>query len=101
MASSAEWNAKLRESYVLLSDEWQAFVGRRIKDDLRLLQQLASAGSPEAMWSVCAKFWQKEVEDYCHEYITMARLTSGLISSGMPQTSEETADAKPSLSNAA
>jgi Phasin protein len=100
----AEWNTKLRESYVSLSDEWQAFVGRRTKEDLRLLQQLASAKAPEEMWSVYASFWQKAVEDYWQGYATIVKLASGLISSDTAATQqafEQAPEAKTSLPRAA
>jgi len=35
---------------VAMSDEWQAIVGRRVKEDLDLRQELASAKTPEAIF---------------------------------------------------
>jgi hypothetical protein len=102
--SGAEWNSTFYESYVLLNHEWQAFVGRRTKEDLRLLQQLTSAMSPQEMWSFYARFWQKAVEDYWREYVTIAKLASGLISSGMAATQEsfeQAPEVKTSLHKAA
>jgi hypothetical protein len=97
----AEWNTRLHENYIALSDEWQTFVGRRIKEDFRLLQELASANSPEVMCSAYARFWQKAVEDYWREYATMATLASGFVGSGMAVMQHTFEEAKPSLSKAA
>jgi hypothetical protein len=100
----AESNTKLHENYVSLSDEWQAFVGRRTKEDLRLLQQLASAKAPEEMWSLYASFWQKAVEDYWQEYATIVKLASGHIGSDMAATQqafEQAPEAKTSFQRVA
>jgi hypothetical protein len=103
MACGTEWNTKLQESYLSLSDEWQGFLGRRTKEDLRLLQQLASAKVPLEMWSFYVGFWQQAVEDYWHEYASMAKLASGLINSSMAVTQQtfEQAAATTSLRKAA
>jgi len=80
----------MHNSFIAMSDEWQAFMGRRVREDLHLCQELAGAKTPEAMWSAYMSFWQKAVEDYCREYATFTTL-SGALASDMragPQASE-------------
>jgi hypothetical protein len=36
-------NAQLHHSFVAITGEWQAFVGRRVQEDLRLWEELAGA----------------------------------------------------------
>ena len=67
-------NARLHESFVAISDEWQTLVGHRVKEDLHLWEELASAKAPEAIWSAYIKFWQKAVEDYRNECLTLSHL---------------------------
>ncbi|HEX2335394.1 MAG TPA: phasin family protein [Hyphomicrobiaceae bacterium] len=77
-------NARLHDGFVAVSEEWQAFVGRRVEEDLHLWQALTGAKAPEALWSAYTKFWQKTFEDYRNEYLTLSRLYAGAITSGTP-----------------
>lgn len=74
-------NARMYDSFVEASDEWLAFVGRRVEADLHLWQDLARAKAPEALWSVYGKFWQKAFEDYCNEYLTLTQLYAEAVTS--------------------
>jgi hypothetical protein len=39
--------SRLHNSFVIMRDEWQAFMGRRMNEDLHLWQELASAKTPQ------------------------------------------------------
>jgi hypothetical protein len=72
-------NSRLHTSFVARSDEWQAFVGHRVREDLNLWQELAGAKTPDAIWSAYAEFWQKAVEDYWKEYATFCKFSGTLV----------------------
>jgi hypothetical protein len=74
-------NARMYDSFVEVTDEWQAFVGRRVEADLRLWQDLARAKAPEALWSIYGKFWQKAFEDYWNEYLALGQLYAEVVTS--------------------
>jgi hypothetical protein len=65
-----------------ITGEWQAFVGRRVQEDLRLWEELAGAKAPAELWSAYTKFWQTAVEDYRHEYLTLSNLYAEAATSG-------------------
>lgn len=75
-------NAQLHDGFVAASDEWQAFVSRRVEEDLHLWQELARARAPEALWSAYREFWQKAFEDYWNEYLTLSQLYAKVVTSG-------------------
>jgi len=77
-------NARMYDSFVEVTDEWQAFVGRRVEADLHLWQDRARAKAPEALWSVYGKFWQKAFEDYWNEYLALGQLYTEVVT---PRTS--------------
>ncbi len=83
MAGVAAWNTQVHKSFLAMSDEWQAFVARRLKEDLHLLQAMGAAKTPEAFWSAYADFWQRAVEDYWKEYGALVARASGLFAFGM------------------
>ena len=74
-------NARMYDRFVEASDEWQAFVGRRLEADLHLWQDLAGAKAPEALWSVYGKFWQKAFQDYWNEYLAFGQLYTEVVAS--------------------
>ena len=67
----------------MLGSEWLDFVTRRLKEDLRLPQQLCACRSPEEIRDVHVAFWQRAVEDYQKEFTVMAKLNSGFINNSM------------------
>lgn len=83
MGAQAAYNTKLHETFLALSDEWQTFVGQRVKEDLHLLQQVGTARTPEQIWMIYTKFWQKAVEDYAHEYAAIVRAAGNCVISGV------------------
>jgi hypothetical protein len=74
MGAQAAYNTKLHETFLALSNEWQTFVGQRVKEDLHLMREICMAKTPEQFWTISANFWQKAAEDYAHEYGVMAKL---------------------------
>jgi hypothetical protein len=101
--SPTAWGRAWQQGALSLSGEWQAFVGRRLKDDVSFLQRLGCATSPEQAWSAWAEFWSKAVEDYWREYATLSCLLSGCSKAafaGLQQRGEAVAQA-PSLPKAA
>ena len=67
------WWTTANNSFVSISTEWQAFVGRRVKENLHLWQELAGAKTPQAIWAAYSDFWQKAVEDYWNEYASFTK----------------------------
>jgi hypothetical protein len=88
MGAHAAYNAKLHETFLAVSDEWQTFLGRRIEQDLHLMRQISAAKTPEQMWTISTKFWQKAVEDYTREYGVIAGLVGGGVTRGVSAAQE-------------
>ena len=94
----AATNDRLHETWRALSVEWQEFLGRRLSDDFRLLQNLSSAKAFDDIWTAWAGFWRKAAADYGAEYSAIARLAGGLVtkSAAMGQSgASETGTAVP------
>jgi hypothetical protein len=75
-------NTRLHESFSAISNEWQTFVARRVKEDLHLSEELAAAKVPEEIWLAYAQFWQKAVEDYRNECLTLGHLYAEFVAPG-------------------
>ena len=73
-------NSRLSNSVVAMSDEWQAFIDSRMKENQHLWQELAGVKAPAAMWSAYMSFWQKAVEDCWKECATFTALSRTLAS---------------------
>lgn len=103
MAFHTSWNAKLHENLLAFSDEWQAFVRRRISEDLRLLQRVGTAGNVEQLVGIYGKFWQQAVEDYAHEYAAITKLAGvGIMpDKSASQRPDDALEPPPHLSKAA
>jgi hypothetical protein len=83
MGAQAAYNAKVHEAFLALSNEWQTFVRQRVKEDLHLMREIGVANTPEQLWTISAKFWQKAAEDYAHEYRVMAKLAGDCVICGV------------------
>ena len=92
-ACYTEWNARLHEGVVALSNEWQDFVGRRMTEEFALLQRLGASRSPEQVWAAYAAFWQKAAEDYSEEFGRAAKLSGGLMNRSMASMQRQTEEA--------
>jgi hypothetical protein len=84
-----------------LTVEWQTFVGRRINEDLHLLQEFSAAKAPDEVWNTWFRFWQKAVEDYGAECSAMARIAAGFLPDGMGGSAAGDGLVKPPQSRAA
>lgn len=45
-----------------------------MSQDIQLAQQVAKARTPEELWAITTRFWQKAAEDYTLEYVALAKL---------------------------
>ena len=79
MGAQTAYNAKLHETFRRLSDECQSFVAERTKEDLNVMQQMASAKSPVQVLKITAGFWQKAADDYAHEYAVILKLAGNCV----------------------
>jgi hypothetical protein len=61
-----------------ITGEWRDFVGRRLKEDVVLLQRLARTSGPDQVLSAYTDFWRKAGEDYGKEFATMAKLVADM-----------------------
>jgi hypothetical protein len=80
LAGAAKWSGEGHDGYAALVGEWQSFVGRRLKEDLALVQRLAGCAAADQVWAAYADFWQKAGEDYSCECVTMSKLAAGITS---------------------
>lgn len=101
MGAQAAYNTKLHEAFVAMNNEWQTFVGQRLKQDLRLMRDFGAAKTPEQVWMTSAKFWQKAVEDYAHEFAVMAKLAGDCAIRGLSAAEEGQAEVTSPASKAA
>jgi hypothetical protein len=67
-------SAEANEGFAALADEWYRFVGRRLKEDIALMQHLGDSRMPDQVMTVYTEFWHKAVEDYGNEITTMSKL---------------------------
>ena len=81
-------SVNLQKTVVTLASEWQAFVGRRMKEDVSLLQQLGAVRSPDQLWKLYATFWQNAAADYAQEYVRLAKLAGTCAMSGAAVANE-------------
>lgn len=100
MGAQAAYNKELHEAFVVISNEWQTFVGQRLKEDLHLMRELGAAKTPEQIWATSARFWRKAAEDYAHEYATMVKLVGDCVLCGASE-SEAQIEAMSPVSKAA
>lgn len=83
MVFGAEWNSRLVEQWASMSGEWQAFVKRRLKEDLELGKHLAAARGAEEMCKVYIDFWQKAQQEYAHEFALLSRKAGSVLETGL------------------
>jgi len=80
--SFSDWwtpNSKAHQTCIDLSVEWQAFIGRRINQDLHLFRELCAAGSPNDALHAWSVFWRQAVLDYGEEYSAIAKLAASFV----------------------
>ena len=74
LGAQAAYNNGLHEIFLVLSSEWQTFIRRRMSQNIELAQHVAKARTPEQLWAITTRFWQKAAEDYTLEYVALATL---------------------------
>ena len=65
-------HAETLGAFGTIAREWQDFVGRRLKEDVSLMERLARCSTPDQVISVYTEFWRKAGEDYSKAISTMA-----------------------------
>ena len=55
-------------------------MGRRLKEDVALVQRPTRSSTPDQVLSAYADFWRKASEDYCREITTMTELMTDMTS---------------------
>jgi len=93
LAGAAKWNGETHDGFATLVGEWQNFLGRRLKEDLALVQRLTRCTSPDQIWGAYADFWQKAAEDYSCECVTMSKLVAGVTEKTFRATQSATEEA--------
>jgi Phasin protein len=61
-----------------IAREWHNFVGRRLKEDVALVQRLARCSRPDQVLSAYTDFWRRAGEDYGKEITTMTDLMTDI-----------------------
>jgi hypothetical protein len=69
-------NESAHRACVKIAAECQTFAGRRLQEDLHLLQELSCAKAPDEVWNAWSRFWQTAAEEYGAEYSTIAKLAA-------------------------
>ena len=71
-------DAEALGAFGTIAREWQDFVGRRLKEDVALVQRLARCSTPDQVLSAYTEFWHKAGEDYSKEINTMTDLMTDM-----------------------
>ena len=78
-----KWNSQPYGSIGAIASEWQHFVSGRLREDFVLIERITQSRSPEQIWAAYADFWQRAVQDYGKEYVTMGRLATSATSNSV------------------
>ena len=73
-------NADALGGFTTLAREWEDFVGRRLKEDVALVQRITRSSTPDQVLSAYAEFWRRAGEDYGREITTMTELMTDMTS---------------------
>src|SRR5262245_12377413 len=90
-------DAEAFEAFGTIAREWQDFVGRRLKEDVALVERLARCSRPDHVLSTYADFWRKAGEDYGKEITTMTDLMTDMASKMVVTAPATTDEASPRL----
>jgi hypothetical protein len=78
LAGALRGNAQIHEGFGEVASEWHDFVGRRLKENVALMQRLTHSCAPDQVLAAYSDFWQRAVEDYGKEMTTMSKLMTSL-----------------------
>jgi Phasin protein len=93
MAGAPKGNAQVHEGFGMIASEWQDFVGRRLQEDISLVQRLTQSRTPDQILAAYTDFWQKAAEDYGHEITTLSKLMTGVTTKIVTAAQSDTDDA--------
>jgi hypothetical protein len=89
-------DAEALGAFGTIAREWQDFVGRRVKEDVALVQRLTRCSTPDQALSAYTDFWRKAGEDYANEFNTMANLMTDMADKmAVAQSATAEASARP------
>ena len=94
LAGALKGNAQAHEGFGMIASEWQDFVGRRLKEDMALMQRLTQSRTPDQILAAYTDFWQKAAEDYGHEITTLSKLMTGVTTKMVVAAQSDTDDAR-------
>ena len=77
LTEALKGNAQAHQSFGAIVSEWQEFLGRRMKEDMALMQRLTQSRTPDQILAAYSDFWQKAGEDYGNEITTLSKLMAG------------------------
>jgi hypothetical protein len=92
LAGALRGNAQMHEGFGAIASEWQDFVGRRLKEDVALMQRLTQSQAPDQIWAAYTDFWQKAAEDYGKEITTISKLMTSLATNVVSDAQSATDD---------
>ena len=87
-------NAQAHESFGAIASEWQEFLGRRMKEDMALMQRLTKSRTPDQILAAYSDFWQKAGEDYGNEITILSKLMAGVTTTMTAAVKSDTDDAR-------
>jgi hypothetical protein len=87
-------NAQANEGFGAIASEWQEFLGRRMKEDMALMQRLTKSRTPDQILAAYTDFWQKAGEDYGNEITTLFKLMAGVTTTMTAAVQSDTDDAR-------
>ena len=96
----SQFNGHAMEGFGTIFSEWQNFVGRRLTQNMLLMQQLAKSQSPENISEAFAEFWQNAFADYTKEIETLNKLVAGVSSKAVSKAQSASQDAANIVSRA-
>ena len=62
LAGALKGNAQAHHGFGTIASEWQDFVGRRLREDIALMQRLTQSRTPDQILAAYTDFWQKAAE---------------------------------------
>src|SRR5690349_1782922 len=97
IAAAFKGNALVLETFGPIACKWQAFVGRRLQEDVALMKRLSQCRTADGVVSAYLDFWELAGEDYGKECASMTKLVPAAASKMVSavQTATQQGDAEP------
>jgi hypothetical protein len=74
VAAIIDFNGTLCSRMAAINGEWAAFIGKRLTEDFKLSQRIATCRSPDQLPGAYSAFLQKAFEQYQAEFAHMVKL---------------------------